>query len=214
MFTGLIQNIGTLNSLSRRGSEATLSITTGLRDFELGESIAVMGACLSVTSFDNNSFSAFASRETLDKTGLGHLGPGARINLERAAKFGDAVGGHLVSGHVDARVKVLGRKKVEQAEVFTIAMPEGSLAKQIAPKGSVTIDGVSLTVNEVRADGFDVMVIPITLEHTTLGWTNPGDSINMETDVLAKYVARQLEQSGNNSSGIDMDLLTRSGFVR
>ncbi len=214
MFTGLIQEKGTLLSLSRRGSEAEIEVSTRIEGFELGESIAVMGACLSVASFAKERFSAFASKETLDKTGLLGLGTGARVNIERALKIGDPIGGHLVSGHVDARIKVLGRNRIDKGEQFTLALPDGPLATQIAPKGSVAIDGISLTVNDVRGDSFDVMVIPLTLAHTTLGETGPGSTVNIETDVLAKYVAHQLGRGDNKSRGIDIDLLKKSGFMR
>ncbi|MCP4600051.1 MAG: riboflavin synthase [Proteobacteria bacterium] len=214
MFTGLIQNVGTLKNLTQRGSEAEVQISTSLEELQIGESIAVMGACLSVTHAVSGRFHAFASKETLAKTGLKELGPGARVNVERALKIGDVVGGHLVSGHVDARVKLLDRRRIGEAEQFSMALPEPPLSKQIAPKGSIALDGVSLTINEVREDSFDVMIIPLTLDSTTLGLARPGEFMNMETDVLAKYVARQLGRGDEQKSGIDMELLTRSGFVR
>ena len=173
-----------------------------------------MGACLSVTSFGSDYFSAFASLETLSKTGLGNLGSGAKVNIERALKVGDAMGGHIVTGHVDARVNIVSRTRMGEAERFTIALPEPPLDAQLAPKGSVAIDGISLTVNDVRKDSFDLMLIPLSLEHTTLGSAKPGDMVNIETDVLAKYVARQLGKGADTNHGIDIELLTKSGFMR
>ncbi len=212
MFTGLIQDIGTVRQATRLGSDMSLSIETRFDAFVRGESIAVMGACLTVTDFTPGRFTVFASRETVEKTGVSELRFGSRVNLERALKVGDPLGGHYVSGHVDTRVALLGRRPVGNAEELTFALPEGPLANQIASKGSAAIDGVSLTVNEVGPDSFKMMIIPITLQETTLGFLTPGDRINLETDLIAKYIARQLE--GRRGGGIDMSLLERAGFVR
>ncbi len=180
----------------------------------MGESIAVMGACLSVTAFSPGRFTAFASMETLDKTGLGALRPGARVNLERALKAGDPLGGHLVSGHVDTRIALIDRQVTGEAEKLTFGLPEVPLDRQIAPKGSVALDGVSLTVNDVYRDCFDVVAIPITLRETTLVGLKKGDKINLETDVLAKYIARQLVGPKEPGRDISLDLLERAGFMR
>ncbi len=214
MFTGLIQEVGTLLSLVRHGLEAEVKISTSLENFEVGESIAIMGACLSVTSFGPGYFSAFTSYETLKKTGLKDLRPGAKVNIERALKVGDAMGGHLVTGHVDARVRIMSRTKLGEAERFTIALPEPPMDAQIASKGSVAIDGISLTVNDVHPDSFDLMIIPLSLNHTTLSDAKPGDVVNIETDVLAKYVSRQLARGANDRQDIDLELLTKAGFMR
>ena len=151
MFTGLIQDIGTVVTLSRSRTDARLTVRTRFDGFVLGESIAVMGACLSVTAFETNRFTAFASMETLDKTGLGALHPGAPVNLERALKIGDPLGGHLVSGHVDARITLMDRRSAGDAERLTFSLPDAPLDRQIAPKGSIALDGVSLTVNAALA---------------------------------------------------------------
>jgi riboflavin synthase len=214
MFTGLIQELGTLKRLTLQGREAELEVATGLADLVLGESIAVMGACLTVTGRGPGSFTAFASEETLRKTGLKKIRSGAAVNVERALKVGDPLGGHLVSGHVDARVKVLARTRIDQAERFAIALPPAPVDRQIAPKGSVTVDGVSLTVNDVHSDHFEVMVIPLTLTQTTLDGTKPGATVNVETDVLAKYVARQLENTTAGTGPIDEAFLAKTGFMR
>ena len=213
MFTGLIQNIGTILSVRRVKTTAELSVRTSFENLTLGESVSVSGACLTVTRFTGDEMTAFASHETLEKTGLGGMSSGSKVNLERALRVGDPMGGHMVTGHVDARVRLISRKEVGDADRFTIALPSGSLAKQIAEKGSVALDGVSLTVNEVRHDSFDVMVIPLTLQETTLGITKAGDKINIETDVLAKYIARQLD-ANSAKPDIDIGLLEKAGFIR
>jgi riboflavin synthase len=212
MFTGLIQDVGSIAAITRRRGEAELTVTTARGEMSIGESVAVMGACLTVTASKKDRFTAFASEETLEKTGLGEMTTGTRVNLERALKVGDAMGGHIVTGHVDARVQVLSRRRATDAERFTFALPGGDLGLQIAEKGSVTLNGVSLTVNQVRHDGFDVMIIPLTLSETTLGATETGTLVNIETDILAKYIARQL--SGKTAEGVDMALLERTGFTR
>jgi riboflavin synthase len=198
--------------IARHGEEARLTVSTALQDIQIGESIAVDGACLTVAESGARDFTAFASSETLAKTGLTDAAPGTRVNLERASRLGDPMGGHLVTGHVDARVALLAKKREGEAEVWTIALPDdAALARQIARKGSVALDGVSLTVNAAGNGSFEVTLIPHTLGSTTLGELAAGRRLNLETDVLAKYVARQLEREGG---GVDMDLLVRSGFVR
>lgn len=212
MFTGLIQVIGTIEHVARRGDEAEIRVATAFGPLALGESIAVAGACLTVTDRPAGGFTAFASAETLARSTLGRLAPGARVNLERALRVGDPLGGHLVTGHVDAAVTVLARERTGGAERFTISLPPRPLDRQIAEKGSVAVDGVSLTVNEIRGEGFAVVIIPLTLRATTLGWTKPGDAVNIETDVIAKYVAGRL--GAGDGGGVDIDLLTRTGFAR
>jgi riboflavin synthase len=213
MFTGLVQDVGTIARVDRRGGEARLAVGTALKDFRVGESVAVDGACLTVTESDKRGFTAFASHETLSLTGLADAAIGTRVNLERAALLGDPVGGHLVTGHVDARVALLAKDRAGEAELWSIALPDDeSIARQIARKGSVALDGVSLTVNAVGSRSFDVTLIPHTLAATALGGRAPGDRLSLETDVLAKYVARQLGREGGG--GVDMELLVRSGFVR
>jgi riboflavin synthase len=214
MFTGLIQDIGIVASLTRGRVDAHLAVDTSFDNFAMGESIAIMGACLSVTAFEKGRFTAFASVETLEKTGIGAIVPGTRVNLERALRAGDALGGHLVTGHVDARVTLVERRTAGGAERLAFSLPKPPLARQIAPKGSVALDGVSLTINEVKDDRFTVVVIPITLKETTLCDLKKGDKINLETDVLAKYIARQLEGARATSADISLELLERNGFMR
>ena len=187
MFTGLIQDMGAIQALRRGTGDANFVISTSFDDLQLGESIAVMGACLTVTHCQTSAFTAFASAETLLKTGLSRLRKGDRVNLERALRMGDALGGHWVSGHVDAQIPLLRRTKIGDAERFEFAMPkETALRPQIVSKGSVAIDGVSLTVNQVTEQFFELMVIPISLAHTTPQNTRPGDMVNLETDILDK----------------------------
>jgi riboflavin synthase len=214
MFTGLIQDVGTISRITASAQEARILVSTSFEQLELGESVAVNGACLTVSETEPGSFTAFASAETLARTGLGDLAAGARVNLERAVRFGDRLGGHLVTGHVDERVALKSRTPAGSAERFAIALPaDAALAKQIAAKGSVAIDGVSLTINRVESDSFELMLIPLTLESTTLAAARPGTLLNLETDVLAKYVARQLDPAAAGD-GVTLDLLARSGFVR
>lgn len=215
MFTGLIEDVGTVSRIDLRGREASLTVETTLERLEIGESVAVNGACLTVTDAGEGRFAAFASEETLARTGLGALSVGARVNLERALRLGDRLGGHLVTGHVDARVELKSRTPAGAAERFAVALPaDPPLRTQIAPKGSIAIDGVSLTVNQVLSDRFELMLIPLTLESTTLAAARPGALLNLETDVLAKYVARQLAPGDTPAEGVTLELLARSGFLR
>ena len=213
MFTGLIQDVGTVAAVALSRGEAEISFQTALEGLALGESVAVMGACLTVTATAPGRFTAFASEETLEKTGLGDMTVGSRVNLERALKLGDPLGGHLVTGHVDTRVKLLSRRRVAAAEALTFALPRGELSTHVAEKGSIAIDGVSLTVNQVSAGAFNVMIIPLTLKETTVGAVREGTLVNIETDILAKYIARRLGGT-REAPGVDLALLERAGFVR
>ncbi|HUT78528.1 MAG TPA: riboflavin synthase [Polyangia bacterium] len=214
MFTGLIQDIGTVEHVERHGAEARLRLSSKLGPLSVGESVAVDGACLTVTAADpaGRSFAVFASPETLGRTSLAEARAGDRVNLERALGTAALLGGHLVTGHVDARVRLVGRDPVGSAERWTLALPvDGALARQVASRGSVALEGVSLTVGDIEGGHFVLTLIPLTLETTTLALKRPGAELNLETDVLAKYVARQLERDGG---GVDLDLLFRSGFAR
>lgn len=194
MFTGLITDIGILRAGEDADDGARFEIETKLpvADMPTGASVACSGACLTVVEKGENWFAVDVSGETLSKTTLGDWRPGRRINLEGALKLGDELGGHLVSGHVDGVARVTDRRADGDSIRFTVAPPQ-ALARFIAPKGSVTLDGVSLTVNEVEADGFGVNIIPHTAEMTTFGDLKPDDRVNLEVDMLARYVARLLE---------------------
>jgi riboflavin synthase len=190
MFTGLIEEVGTLTGTQNRPHGRELVFRAGFSlELESGESVAVNGTCLTVTRKDRDSFSAFASEETLSRSNLDGLRPGVRVNLERALRVGSRLGGHIVQGHVDGRCTLTTRAHRGPGTVFGFsASPE--LLRYLVPKGSVALDGISLTVNEVTAQGFSIFAIPHTLSHTTLPERREGDTLNLETDVLAKYVER------------------------
>jgi riboflavin synthase len=195
MFTGLIEQLGTIESFERRDDGLLLRIGCSLHPYALGESIAVDGTCLTVKSFSEAHFDADASLETLDKTNLGDLDAGARVHLERAMALGDRLGGHLVTGHVDG-VGSLVSKVVEGDYVRATFEVPNRLAPFLAPKGSITINGVSLTVNAVNGPRFDVMLVPYTLSETTFGRMVAGHRVNLEVDILAKYVASLMGKPG------------------
>ena len=195
MFTGLIQGVGRLQRLEPRGGDMRLHVDVGtllFADVQAGESIAVNGVCLTVVEFDATGFAADASTETLALTTLGGLREGAALNLERALLPTDRLGGHLVSGHVDGVGRVLQVWEDARAQRWRFAMP-AELARYVAKKGSICVDGVSLTVNEAGADFFEVALIPHTVSHTAFAETTVGDPVNLEIDLLARYVERLLE---------------------
>ena len=196
MFTGIIEAVGQLAGRENRGGDARLAVDVGSLPFDavqLGESIAVNGVCLTVIAFDTHSFQADASNETLSLTTLGALVPGAMVNLERAMRPTDRLGGHLVSGHVDGVGTVLGIHQDARAQRWRFSAP-AALLKYIAKKGSICVDGVSLTVNEVDEAGFEVALIPHTVAHTAFADTGVGDAVNLEIDLVARYVERLLQQ--------------------
>jgi riboflavin synthase len=170
-----------------------------MTDTGLGDSISVNGCCLTVAERDGETFTADVMRETLDKTSLGVLEPGSRVNLERAVTATTRLGGHIVQGHVDAAGELIGRTPSEHWEVVEISLPR-ELSRYLVDKGSVTVDGISLTVVEVRADSFTVSLIPETLARTTLGFKQSGDLVNLEVDVIAKYVERLVSTTGQGST--------------
>ncbi|KQV76674.1 riboflavin synthase subunit alpha [Aeromicrobium sp. Root344] len=196
MFTGLIEEKGTITAVEDLGDSVRLTVRGPLvvSDAQHGDSIAVSGVCLTVMEQDTDSFAADVMKESLDKTSLGDLKVGDEVNLERATRAGARLGGHIVQGHVDGTGRILDRTPSEHWEVVRIAVP-ADLARYLVDKGSVTVDGTSLTVVEVvDADEpwFSVSLIPTTLAETTLGTKGPGDRVNLEVDILAKYVERLL----------------------
>jgi riboflavin synthase len=199
MFTGLIQAVGRLAGRDIRGGDARLRIdigdlpvgSEGSDGMALGESIAVNGVCLTVVAFDATGFEADASNETLALTTLGRLPPGAPLNLERAMRADDRLGGHLVSGHVDGVGHVLAIEPDARAQRWRFAAPP-ALLRYIAQKGSICVDGTSLTVNAVDDAGFEVALIPHTVAHTAFAATRVGDAVNLEVDLVARYVERLL----------------------
>lgn len=195
MFTGLIEQVGTIDHLERRDDGLSIRIACALHPYELGESIAVNGTCLTVKAFSEGHFDADASLETLDKTNLADLSEGDRVHLERALALGDRLGGHLVTGHVDG-VGTLAARAPEGDYVRASFETPKRLAPFLAPKGSITVNGVSLTVNTVAGTRFDVMLVPYTLDETTFGEMANGTRVNLEVDILAKYVASLMGKPG------------------
>ena len=194
MFTGIIIATGRIGSIADRGGDLELGIdATGLDSARIavGDSVCVQGVCLTVTRLDGARFCADVSRETLAKTTLGLLKNGSRVNLEPSLRAGDALGGHLVSGHVDAVGKLVAVAEEARSRRLQFELPEG-LMRFVAPKGSICIDGVSLTVNEVEARRFGVNIIPHTYQVTTLGELVPGSHVNIEIDLIARYLERLL----------------------
>jgi riboflavin synthase len=199
MFTGLIEGVGRLAAREMRGGDARLRIDVGTlgwgdgAEVRMGESIAVNGTCLTVVAFDASGFDADASNETLALTTLGALPIGRPLNLERAMRPTDRLGGHLVSGHVDGVGSVVHAWDDGRAQRWVFAAP-APLRRYIAAKGSICVDGVSLTVNAVDDSGFEVALVPHTIAHTAFGATRPGDAVNLEVDMLARYVERLLAE--------------------
>jgi len=194
MFTGIIEGVGRLAARQPQGGDLRFTFATGslpFADVQLGESIAVNGVCLTVVAFDAASFQADASTETLSLTTLGALAEGAALNLERAMRPTDRLGGHLVSGHVDGLGSVLSIHEDARAQRWRFAAPP-ALLRYIAKKGSICVDGVSLTVNEVDDAGFEVALIPHTVAHTAFAHTAVGSAVNLEIDLVARYVERLL----------------------
>lgn len=194
MFTGIITDIGELREI-RPGGDTVYVIGTKLDtgDLALGASVACSGVCLTVIERGKDWFAVQASAETLARSSLKDWRVGSRINLERALKAGDELGGHLVSGHVDAMAEIVERRPEGDSQRFAFCIPD-AFATAIAPKGSVALDGVSLTVNEVQGNRFGVNIIPHTLANTTFGAAKVGDKVNFEVDMLARYVARLLDR--------------------
>jgi riboflavin synthase len=201
MFTGLIEAIGTIGRLDRRGAGATLRVESTWPDPDLpatGDSIAVDGVCLTVVEPSEGGFTADLSPETIDRTLLSELRTGSGVNLERAIRLGDRLGGHIVQGHVDSVIRVVNIRPEGGFQRWRLSLPTEQ-AREVALKGSVTLNGISLTVADLGPDWFEVALIPVTLETTTFGRLQSGARVHLETDVLAKYVARRLEGAGGSA---------------
>lgn len=217
MFTGIIQAVGRIAQLDTRGGDCRLRIETGklpLGDAALGDSIAVSGVCLTAVELGAQHFSADVSRETLSRTTLGGLSRGQAVNLELALTPTTRLGGHIVSGHVDGVGEVVERRADARSVRFVIEAPAG-LAKYIAEKGSICVDGVSLTVNGVDGARFDLNIVPHTLAETTLDEFVPGRKVNLEVDVLARYLERLMlgEKAAAPAGGVTGELLAQAGFM-
>ncbi len=213
MFTGIIEAIGTVRDLTREANGGHAAIQTTLQ-LSPGDSIAVDGACLTVTALARDGFRCDLSTETLTRTTLGALRSGARVNLERPLRLGDRLGGHLVTGHVDDVGQIASTTQQGDGAVFRIRFPR-DLSRLLVMKGSIAVDGISLTIAELLEDTFGVALIPYTLTGTTLGAKRPGDAVNLEADLLGKYVARYFEerQAPASAGGLTLSLLQEHGFA-
>lgn len=216
MFTGIIEEVGVIKSIRMGAQSAVITIEAEkvLEDIHLGDSIALNGVCLTVTSFDSHSYSVDIMHESLKRTNLGSMKSGSRVNLERAMAADGRFGGHIVAGHVDGTGKITSMEKDDNA-VWIYIQAEPSVLKYIVEKGSITIDGISLTVAKVDEKSFAVSVIPHTGTHTTLLEKKPGDTVNLENDVIGKYVEKLLnyqEKENKPSSRITMEFLRENGF--
>ncbi|WP_127588234.1 riboflavin synthase [Paenibacillus koleovorans] len=225
MFTGIIEEVGRMRRIHAQGQAMVLTIEarTVLEDVKLGDSIAVNGVCLTVIAFDGGSFSVDVMPETYRKTTLRELQTGSRVNLERAMQAGGRFGGHIVQGHVDTTGRIVSRRPEENAVVFAIEPQTSSLMRYMLPHGSITIDGISLTLVRVTESGFTVSIIPHTLAQTVLQGKQPGDTVNLECDILGKYIERLLHyRSGpangdssedDKSQGVTAAFLAKHGFL-
>lgn len=211
MFTGIVEDIGTVASIAPLRAGTALTVATGLPvgDLAIGESIAVAGVCLTVTAKGEGRFTADVSKETLSKSTLGAVRPGAKVNLERSLTLSGRLGGHIVYGHVDGTGVLREIRPLGEARVFHL-QADPSIMKFVVYKGAVAVDGVSLTVSAVRQDGFELALIPLTLDRTTLGGARPGDRVNLEVDIVGKYVLSHLERRGEG--GVTLDFLKKHGF--
>lgn len=220
MFTGIIEKMGVVRGMIRKGEDARLEVETGLdvKDVRVGDSISVNGACLTVVAMTGRGFTADVSAETLSRTNLGTLKAGDRLNLEKSLRLNDFLGGHMVLGHVDALGKIFEKKVRANSIVFGVEVDE-RLARYIVEKGSVAVDGISLTVNECKNNRFYVNIIPHTVRETTLGFKKAGDAVNIETDILGKYVEKLLQhdqgrEAGEPRKGLDLKFLAEQGYLK
>ena len=219
MFTGIIQAVGSVESIASQGGDMRLVINTAelpIADSELGDSIAVNGVCLTAVSYQQNGFSADVSRETLDKTSLGNLRSGSPVNLEKALTLQTALGGHLVSGHVDGLGRVVSLQEDARSIRYRFEV-DPSIQHYIAEKGSVTIDGTSLTVNSVEKNQFEVNIVPHTQQKTIFGSYQENTPVNIEVDIIARYLERLISGKSDKKRGSDNQLmatLIESGFVK
>lgn len=195
MFTGIVEELGEIREIHREADSITLTIraSTVLDDVHHGDSIAVNGVCLTVVEFGDDFFTADLMQETLDRSSLGQVEVGSKVNLERATAVGQRLGGHIVQGHIDGTGEVISRTPGERWEVVRISLPE-QLSKYVVEKGSIAVDGTSLTVSAVGEGFFEVSLIPTTLSDSVIGSASVGTKVNLEVDVLAKYVEKMLER--------------------
>lgn len=213
MFTGLIETTGRVDVMYLRGEAGVLTVESKLPSAEIaiGDSIAVNGACLTVTGKGNSTLTFDVSPETLSRTTIGKLRNGNRVNLERALKLGDRLGGHIVSGHIDCCGRLSRNELRSGNHLLQFSLPSEH-ARYLVEKGSITIDGISLTVNTVSQDGFSVNIIPHTFISTTLEQLRSGDAVNIETDIIGKYVER-LTAPWKSGGGLSIKTLAENGFL-
>ncbi|MCR9576223.1 riboflavin synthase [Vibrio alginolyticus] len=217
MFTGIVEAVGKLAAITPKGEDITVTVETGtldMSDVKLGDSIATNGVCLTVVDFGSHYYSADLSLETLKKTGFAEYQVGDKVNLEKAMLPTTRLGGHIVSGHVDGVGEIVERNSVGRAIEFWVAMP-AEISKYVAEKGSITVDGISLTVNDLRKNAFKLTIVPHTSEETTIDQFQVGCKVNLEVDVLARYMERLLQgqQEDKAESRITMDFLQQNGFA-
>jgi riboflavin synthase len=211
MFTGIIESMGTVKQLARKGEDARLFVDTSmsLDDLKIGDSIAINGACLTVTEKTGSIFSADVSAETIARTNIKLLKSGEKVNLEKSLRVNSFLGGHLVLGHVDGMGKI--QEKVTKANSIQFGVEiDNELSRYVVEKGSIAVDGISLTVNRCEKNRFYVNIIPHTARNTTLAFKKVADLVNIETDIIAKYVEKFL----NPGKGIDMNFLAEHGFLK
>jgi riboflavin synthase len=216
MFTGIIQAIGEVRQIEQRGSDARFVIGAGslpMDDVDIGDSIATQGVCLTAVELGSDYYAADVSGETLSRTTFNQLRPGMPVNLEKSVTPSTRLGGHMVSGHVDGVGEVIDRRSDGRSERFVVQAPD-ELARYIAEKGSICIDGISLTVNGVEGARFDLNIVPHTLQVTTMGALKTGDRVNLEVDVVARYLERlMLGDKAASTGGITESFLRQHGYV-
>ncbi|MBO5571564.1 MAG: riboflavin synthase [Ruminococcus sp.] len=214
MFTGIIEEVGTVKAVQHSGSNSFIRIEAKkvLEDVHLGDSIAVNGVCLTVTHFDSTTFQADVMNETLSRSSLGSLRNGSPVNLERAMAAGGRFGGHIVSGHIDGTGTVSDIRNDGIAVWYTISA-NADILRYIVEKGSIAIDGISLTVAKVTDDSFSVSIIPHTASVTILGTKKAGDIVNLENDIVGKYVEKLMKPAQAQKSGLTMETLAKNGFI-
>ncbi len=216
MFTGIIEGLGRIKNIEPVGGDIRLHVDVGsldMQDVQLGDSIAVNGVCLTAIEFDNKHFVADVSNETMSLTSLKDLATGSEVNLEKALLPTTRLGGHLVSGHVDGLGEVLSIKEVSRSIELIIRAPE-ELKRYIAMKGSICIDGTSLTVNKITNTDFEINIVPHTQQQTIIKNYKPGTKVNLEVDLIARYLERLLMKQGDNvTNGISLETLAKAGFT-
>ncbi len=215
MFTGIVEDSGKIIKLERRGQEKrlTLELPSDLTELQLGDSININGVCLTVVQRDEQRIEVDLSLETLQKTTLRELKEGDLVNLERALRLSDRLGGHIVTGHVDGLGEIVEKREERGFSQVTLRIPD-SVSRYVVQKGSIAIDGISLTVNEFQEGEIQITLIPYTIERTTLRQKRVGDHVNLEGDILGKYVEKFLSRGDRKIGRVDLDFLKEHGFIK